>query len=435
MTSRARRDPLRQLALLVRAPEPGSSNLGEFLADNASELAQVLGLPVGSLEAARAVDDEALAPRVRHLLQGASAPRVQQGLERRRQRSLQAAERADRTRKWVAFSAEPGVAIVVPRHLLAASAPLRRIHRDLRSWVDARGLHLRWRGGRGGYNWRGHQVHPSLAHGVLAVVLGPKTAADAAAAAAATPPGPGPAAAAAPASQHVAAAEDPCSSVGAAGRAAPPARPPPPRAGGRQRAGDPAPAARVHSGAIEDSAMLPPRPRPAGRRPAAPEAGIDSLDDAQLLCIILATGGGGAPLATLAASLLGEHGGVGGLLRAGVAELGDHRGVGPAKAARLVAALEFGRRAVQAASLSCSPRLADRDAVVAWARPRLATLDHEELWVLCLDGRHGLRSARRVRGDSWSSRRGARRAARRAARGGQRVRPRAQSSIRRGAAE
>jgi DNA repair protein RadC len=32
----------------------------------------------------------------------------------------------------------------------------------------------------------------------------------------------------------------------------------------------------------------------------------------------------------------------------------------------------------------------------AWARPRLATLDHEELWLLALDGRHGLRAARRV---------------------------------------
>jgi len=41
-------------------------------------------------------------------------------------------------------------------------------------------------------------------------------------------------------------------------------------------------------------------------------------------------------------------------------------------------------------------RLFDREAVVVWARPRLATLDHEELWVLALDGRHGLRAARRA---------------------------------------
>jgi DNA repair protein RadC len=148
---------------------------------------------------------------------------------------------------------------------------------------------------------------------------------------------------------------------------------------------------------IEDSAVLLARLRPADRpRHQAIQAGIEALGDAELLSIVLGTGGGGAPLATLAAGLLNEHGGVGGLLRLGVGQLAEHRGIGPAKAARLAAAIELGRRAVQAASLEASPRLPDREAVVAWARPRLATLDHEELWVLALDGRHGLRAARRV---------------------------------------
>ena len=48
------------------------------------------------------------------------------------------------------------------------------------------------------------------------------------------------------------------------------------------------------------------------------------------------------------------------------------------------------------ASAGATHRLPDRAAVITWARPRLATLDHEELWALCLDGRHGLRAARRV---------------------------------------
>jgi len=147
---------------------------------------------------------------------------------------------------------------------------------------------------------------------------------------------------------------------------------------------------------IEDSAVLPPRPRPADRTTRAIQAGVCTLGDADLLAIILGTGGGRAPLATLTATLLEEHGGVGGLLRLGIGELAEHRGVGPAKAARLAAAIEIGRRAVQAASLEASPRLPDRAAVIAWARPPLATLDHEELWVLALDGRHGLRAARRV---------------------------------------
>ena len=77
-------------------------------------------------------------------------------------------------------------------------------------------------------------------------------------------------------------------------------------------------------------------------------------------------------------------------------ELAQHRGIGPAKALRLAAAIELGRRAVQVASLEPSSRLPDQSAVVAWAHPRLAALDHEELWVLALDGRNGLRAARRV---------------------------------------
>jgi DNA repair protein RadC len=34
--------------------------------------------------------------------------------------------------------------------------------------------------------------------------------------------------------------------------------------------------------------------------------------------------------------------------------------------------------------------------VVRWARPRLGTLEHEEVWLLSLDGRYGLKSARRI---------------------------------------
>ena len=125
-------------------------------------------------------------------------------------------------------------------------------------------------------------------------------------------------------------------------------------------------------------------------------SGIDSLSDAELLSVLLTTGGGGAPLATLSATLLDEHGGVGGLARLGLGELAEYRGVGPAKAVRLAAAIELGRRSVQLASREAAFRLPDRRAVVAWAVPKLATLDHEELWALALDGRHGLRAARRV---------------------------------------
>jgi len=61
---------------------------------------------------------------------------------------------------------------------------------------------------------------------------------------------------------------------------------------------------------------------------------------------------------------------------------------------RISAALELGRRVVEEAARPAELHLPDADAVFAWAMTRLATLDHEELWVLCLDGRHGLISAR-----------------------------------------
>jgi DNA repair protein RadC len=163
-----------------------------------------------------------------------------------------------------------------------------------------------------------------------------------------------------------------------------------------ERAFGPWASVKLPDGSLRDAAPVLRSDRQASLRQQALVGGVDTLGDADLLSIILGTGGGGAPLAALSGTLLEEHGGVGGLLRASVGQLAEHRGIGPAKAARLAAALELGRRAVQVATLDASPRLPDGEAVVRWARPRLATLDHEELWVLALDGRHGLRAARRV---------------------------------------
>ena len=133
-----------------------------------------------------------------------------------------------------------------------------------------------------------------------------------------------------------------------------------------------------------------------GPRERAMEVGVESLGDAELLAIVLGTGCTGIPVSVLAARLLEEHGGVAGLARSGVGELAEPVGMGAAKGAKVAAAIELGRRATFAASLDALPKLPDREAVEAWARSRLATLDHEELWVLALDGRHGLRAARRV---------------------------------------
>jgi DNA repair protein RadC len=133
-----------------------------------------------------------------------------------------------------------------------------------------------------------------------------------------------------------------------------------------------------------------------GPRERAALEGVEHLGDADLVALLLGTGCTGLPVGVLAAMVLEEHGGVAGLARAGVGELAARAGVGAAKAARLAAAVELGRRAALAASREATPRLPGREAVERWARPRLSTLDHEELWLLVLDGHHGLRAARRV---------------------------------------
>jgi len=134
----------------------------------------------------------------------------------------------------------------------------------------------------------------------------------------------------------------------------------------------------------------------AGPRERAIAVGIDQMGDADLVALVLGTGCPGLPVGVLAATLLDEQGGLGGLARAGIGELGKREGMGPAKGARLAAAVELGRRAILAGSADALARIPDRKALETWARARLATLDHEELWLLALDGHHGLRAARRV---------------------------------------
>ncbi len=133
-----------------------------------------------------------------------------------------------------------------------------------------------------------------------------------------------------------------------------------------------------------------------GPRERAATAGVESLGDAELVSIVLGTGRKGVPVSLLAARVLEDCAGVAGLARVGLGQLSEHGGIGLAKSARLAAAIELGRRATFAASLDSSIYFPHRGAVEAWARPRLSTLDHEELWTLALDGRHGLRAARRV---------------------------------------
>jgi DNA repair protein RadC len=123
---------------------------------------------------------------------------------------------------------------------------------------------------------------------------------------------------------------------------------------------------------------------------------VHELGDEELLMLLLGTGSRGSSVQRVASALLESAGGIEGIARLGPHAFANQRGVGPVKAARLAAAIELGRR-VLIRSLNEERRLIDCfEAAADWARPRLAALDHEEVWLLCLDGRGGLKSSCRV---------------------------------------
>ncbi len=113
------------------------------------------------------------------------------------------------------------------------------------------------------------------------------------------------------------------------------------------------------------------------------------MDDLTLLAEVL---GSASRLALKRA--LASTGGLDDLARCAPEELETLLG-DPRRARRLRAAFQLGERRAELAR-SLPPQLASSADVAAWAEARLVALEHEELWVLALDGRGGLRGARCV---------------------------------------
>jgi DNA repair protein RadC len=115
--------------------------------------------------------------------------------------------------------------------------------------------------------------------------------------------------------------------------------------------------------------------------------GPEALSDAELVALLLGTGGAGLPAREIAQALLRRHGGLRGLARAGPADLRHQPGIAVAKAATLLAAFELGRRV---ASLRLRPGDPIRCAadVHRHFHPLLRDAPHERFLVVLLDGRH-----------------------------------------------
>jgi DNA repair protein RadC len=139
----------------------------------------------------------------------------------------------------------------------------------------------------------------------------------------------------------------------------------------------------------------PPAPSSSGPRERALLEGVASLGDADLLAVLLGSGLASCPVALVAAGVLERTGGLEGLARLGPAAIAEHSGVGPAKALRIAASLEMGRRCARRASRVTGP-LTSSAAVAARMGPILAGLTHEEMWIVGLDGRNHVRGVRRV---------------------------------------
>ena len=109
---------------------------------------------------------------------------------------------------------------------------------------------------------------------------------------------------------------------------------------------DDAPAHRRTTRSIRD---LPAAERPRERLAMRGPAGLSA---AELIALVLGTGGGGHSAIELAETLVRRHDSLRALARASDVELAGMPGLGQAKAARLAAAFELGRRSDQMA-ISC----------------------------------------------------------------------------------
>ncbi len=113
-------------------------------------------------------------------------------------------------------------------------------------------------------------------------------------------------------------------------------------------------------------------------------SGIESLDDAELLAVLLRTGPTSEGVLGMARRLLNEHDGLVGLAGRDISALIQSHGLGPAKATELAATFELGRR-LRVAARRARPTLRTPEEVVAAIGADLLALRHEEFWLLPLD--------------------------------------------------
>jgi DNA repair protein RadC len=116
--------------------------------------------------------------------------------------------------------------------------------------------------------------------------------------------------------------------------------------------------------------------------------GTQSIGDAELLALVLGTGVRDRPAISIAGDLVRAVGGVAALSRASPHELSQVNGVGAARAARIAAAFELGRRAVEV--IHHRKLVGRAEDIYRCIAPRLAGLTQEVFFAIGVDVRNGL---------------------------------------------
>lgn len=117
--------------------------------------------------------------------------------------------------------------------------------------------------------------------------------------------------------------------------------------------------------------------------------GPESLEDAELLALLLGSGISGRPVLGIASGLLDQFAGISGVLAAPWEQIGAIPGIGSARFAAFQAARELARRS-SIEPLARQPISANQADLNHFLIGQLASLPHEVFAVMFLDARHRL---------------------------------------------
>ena len=142
----------------------------------------------------------------------------------------------------------------------------------------------------------------------------------------------------------------------------------------------------------------PPDERPRERLHAR---GVEILSDAELIAVLIGSGSRGATALDLARRMLSETGGVAGLARCRPERLARFPGMGAAKAARVIAACELGRRRRDDTN-SETEAVTDSSRAAALVSARLRDCGEERFLAVFLDVRHRPMKIEEVARGGWT---------------------------------